>query len=456
MKKFTKILICLLLCVFGFSFAACDDRTEKEKDFTYPSASDAVVGNGGLAVQKGNYVYFVNGYNALENLESKDASHTVGALMLTKLDENGQVVKNEEDLMHDDYYISMSNKLCGYEATNLYIHGEYLYFATPSIEDEKGDRVWAKERVVINRIKLDKSGKLEQVYESGVKVENFSYEYFESGNNLYILALEKGESYYSSNGTDALIRIDATAKSSKEVADNVQSLAYQQSTNTIYFVSSEEDEYVLNQFDIVNNNISLKDTRTQTFSVVAATEDKVFISQTHNASASSKTIDIYVSNNGAGFEMVCSYADGETPYVTADGSAVVIVNSGVFRVVSVDNGVKESIQDGASTIEVVGFVNGCVVYYATTDSETKLKMFSYSNLIQGNSAEVVTLTEVSTTVFKFDVESDDNYIYFLNQEGSNMYLNRVKIQNNFEEEKEMFGVYLESDVPETEEETTEE
>ena len=456
MKKFTKILICLLLCVFGFSFAACDDRTEKEKDFTYPAANDAVVGNGGLAVQKGNYVYFVNGYNALENLDNKEASHTVGALMLTKLDENGEVVKNKEDLMHDDYYINMSTKLCGYEATNLYIHGEYLYFATPSIEDESGERVWAKERVVINRIELNKSGKVEQVYESGVKVENFSYEYFESGNNLYILALEKGESYYSSNGTDALIRVDAIAKSSKEVADNVKSFAYQQSTNSVYFVSNNEDEFVLNQYDVVADSISVKDARNHEFTVVAATEDKVFVSQTHNASASSKTIDIYVSNNGAGFEMLCSYADGETPYVTSDGSAVIIVSSGSFRVVSVDTGVKESIQDGAETIEVVGFVNGSVIYYATEDSETKLKMFSYSNLIQGNSAGIVLLTEVSASVLKFDVESDDNYIYFLNQEGSNMYLNRVKIQNNFEEEKEMFGVYLESDVPEVEEEKAEE
>ena len=31
MKKFTKILICLLLCVFSFSFVACDKRTDEEK-----------------------------------------------------------------------------------------------------------------------------------------------------------------------------------------------------------------------------------------------------------------------------------------------------------------------------------------------------------------------------------------------------------------------------------------
>ena len=157
-----------------------------------------------------------------------------------------------------------------------------------------------------------------------------------------------------------------------------------------------------------------------------------------------------------GFEMICSYADGEKVYATTDGSAVIVISAGVLRVIDVNNGDKFYVQDGAETIEIVGFVNGCVVYYATKDSATKLKMVSYFNLIQNNSAEIVELTEISGSVYKFDIESDDNYIYFFNQEGSNVYLNRIKAQNNINEEKEMFGVYNESDIPEEEVETEEE
>ena len=53
MKKFYKILVCLLLCVFSLGFVACgdDERTPEEKAFTYPASGDAVYGNGGLAVQ---------------------------------------------------------------------------------------------------------------------------------------------------------------------------------------------------------------------------------------------------------------------------------------------------------------------------------------------------------------------------------------------------------------------
>lgn len=457
MKKFTKILICLMLCVFGISFAACDKRSEKEKNFTYPPKNAEVVGNGGLAVQKGNYVYFVNGYKSVADITNKKAKYNVGSLMLTKLDENGDVVKDEKDLMHDDYFIKMTSKLSGYEASNLYIYGEYLYFASPCLENEKGDKVWAKERVIIHRIKLDKTGKIETVYESGVKVENLVYEYFETEDDLYILAWEKGESYYSKNGTDALVRIDATSKSSKVVAKNVKSFAFDQSTNNVFFVQKDE-EYTLNKFDIVENKTSAYETKDEEFAVLAVASDKVFITKTHNTSAENKTVDVFASNieTETGFEMICSYADGEKVFATTDGSAVVVVSAGVLRIVDVNNGDKFYVQDGSETIEIVGFVNGCVVYYATKDSATKLKMVSYSNLIQNNSAEIIELTEIAGSVYKFDIESDDNYIYFFNQEGSNIYLNRIKAQNNVNEEKEMFGVYNESDIPEEKVETEEE
>ena len=125
MKRFTKILICLMLFVVGFAFVACDNRTTKEKNFVYPSRNDQVIGNGGLAVKKGNYLYFVNGFRSVDDISNKKASYTVGSLLLMKLGENGEVVTDEDGLLKDEYYITMSSALCGYEATNLFIFGDY-------------------------------------------------------------------------------------------------------------------------------------------------------------------------------------------------------------------------------------------------------------------------------------------------------------------------------------------
>ena len=139
MKKFTKILVCFMLCVCGLLMVACGDpRTKEEKAFTYPSVDDVTYGNGGLAVRKGDYLYFVNGYRSVSSLSSKEETVEVGSLMLTKLDKNGNIVKNDEGLLKDDYYITMNDKLCGYQVTNLFIHGDYLYFVSPCLENESG------------------------------------------------------------------------------------------------------------------------------------------------------------------------------------------------------------------------------------------------------------------------------------------------------------------------------
>ena len=61
-----------MLCVLSFTFVGCDKRTKEEKNFTYPSSSDRVYSNGGLAVRKGNYVYFVNGFQSIENQSDKE------------------------------------------------------------------------------------------------------------------------------------------------------------------------------------------------------------------------------------------------------------------------------------------------------------------------------------------------------------------------------------------------
>ena len=248
-----------MLCVFGFGLVACGDpRTDEEKNFTYPSSGDTVYGNGGLAVKKGNYVYFVNGYQSIDDITNKKDTYTVGALMLMKLGSNGEVVTNDDGILKDEYFITMNNKLCGYEATNLFIHGSYLYFVSPCLENESGDEVWAKERVVFNRIKLDKSSEVEEVYSSGVKYGNIEYEYYEANGKLYILVLEKGESYYANNGTDALIRVDATSKSSSKIENNVSSIAFAKNSNEIFFAkhSNEDEHYYLKKYDIASNNAS--------------------------------------------------------------------------------------------------------------------------------------------------------------------------------------------------------
>ena len=449
MKKFTKIFICLLLCVFGFGLVACgDDRTPKEKNFVYPTSGDETIGNDGLAVQKGNYIYFVNGYKSVKDITNKKDSYVVGSLMLLKLDQNGNVVLDDDGLVEDDYYITMSSALCGYQVTNLHIFGDYLYFATPCLENESGDKVWAKERVEFKRIKLNKTGKVETVYSSGVKFDQLEYDFYEQNGNLYILCWEKGDSYYSENGNNALIRVDATASSSSVIANNVSSVVFENTSSEIFYVKDVDSRFELKQYDIASNQTTDYTSFEESVTAKFAGQGKVYISTSHTIDSKTYT-DVKASTiaTKSGFEDVYSYESGELD-ITVDGAALVHVDGKVISLIRAKNDVVKITDESATTIKVIGYVNGCVVYYETTDSNSNIKMVSYNNALNGDVAEITTLTTVSSfeeDFAYFDV--DDGYMYFYQKQGENYYLHRIKINNNLGETEEMIGEYLEADEP---------
>lgn len=455
MKKFTKIFICLLLCVFSFGLVACgDDRTQKEKDFDYPSRSDEIVGNGGLAVKKGDYIYFVNGYQSIENITNKNSSHLVGSLMLMKLGENGEVVVDEDGLLKDEYYITMSSALCGYQATNIYVFGDYLYFVTPCLENESGDKVWAKERVEFKRIKLNKTGEVEDVYSSDVKYDQLEFKYYEENGNLYILAWEKGESYYADNGNNALIRINATASSNSIIATDVSSVVFAENASEIFFVEddSENSKYDLKQYNIAEDEITDYASFDKSVTAKFVADGKVYITKAHNV-GSTTDIEVSTISSKSGFEFVSAYEGTNELTISKDGCVIVMVSGTTISLIR-DNEANINIVDSSATaIKVIGFTNGCVVYYDTTDSNTIIKMVSYYNHINGGDAEIktiATLDKIEDEFLYFDL--DDSFLYFYQMEGSNYYLNRLKINNNLEEVPEMIGVYDEEDAPVIEEE----
>ena len=459
MKKLTKMLVCLLLCVFGFGLVACGDpRTEKEKNFTYPSSNDSVYGNGGLAVKKGDYVYFVNGYKSVGDATKKSAKYTHGALMLMKLDKDGNVVRDENGLLDDDYYITMNNKLCGYEATNLFISGSYLYFATPSLENESGDKVWAKERVVIKRIKLDKSSDVEEVYSSGVKIDSFEYQYYEKNGKPYILAWEKGKSYYEENGTDVLVRVDLEDKSSKVVAKNVQDVVFAKNYDQIFFKKHESDDdyYFLKQYNVASNDVTNYATFEKTFDILDVQNNQVFISIAHEYGSST---DIQASTIGAqsAFVDLYAYTSADSVNITEDGH-VVLISKNVITLVKSSDEVVQIVDDSKVTsINVIDYTNGSILYYDKTNDGSNIKLVSYSQALNGQEFNIETLTTITAvqedTAF-FDLNEEENVLYFYNVAGSkatNYYLHRLVLDHDAETAEEMFGVYDSDDVPEKQE-----
>ena len=453
MKNFSRILICLLLCCFAFGLVACDRRTPKEKSFSYPASTDQVVGNGGMAVRKGNYIYFANGFKSITSEEvTQNASYLQSALMLTKLN-NGELVLAETGSIDEDFYITFSSKLAGFECTDLFIAGDYLYFATQSQGNEGGEsaknagKVWAKEIVEFYSVKLDKTTAPKLLYQTTSTYSNIAFKYYLNGKALNLLVYEKT--------SNKLVKVDSNGRineiaSAKDVIFGEDAVFYVKNDTT-------NGTYSLYRFDIALNSSTLLETRDADFTLVGASENYVFatINRTVNARSTSYK-DLYRCNAQTGtFSLIAQNVGDYELHIAQDGTVVAIDDNFIdLYVNNADYSPSETITDeDADEIKFIGLVNGSVVYYVKNDSKYTIKMVSFYNALHNDNAEIVVKAEdiENLNIDQFDLEEE--FLYFYKKIGEHEYLCRIKLNSTVVETEEFVGVYLTADIPAKTEET---
>ena len=126
LRKGKKILIALFALVLAVAlFAACG------RPYTSPKLdgdlSGEVVSNGGFVVEKGDYVYFINGkedYTA----ENKYGSAVKGSLMRISKEDLGAGNFGEVQTVVPLLVVSQDF------TSGLYIYGDRVYYATPTTD----------------------------------------------------------------------------------------------------------------------------------------------------------------------------------------------------------------------------------------------------------------------------------------------------------------------------------
>lgn len=456
MKKFAKLLVCLILCVFGLGLVACgDNRTEKEKAFTYPNVGDDVLSNGGMAVKKGNYIYFVNGYQSAKDMTTQNASYNLGSLLLMKLDSNGEVVTDEKGLLKDEYFITMSDKLCGFEATNLFIYGEYLYFTSPCQDNEGGEsaantnKKWARDRVDFYRIKLDKKGGVERIYTSEIQYDKIEFKYYSANGNVYIVIYENGTNMDDSSKEKRLVRINCQDKSVAEIATNVSSVVFDDEFNKICFVKTEGSASKLKFYNVADNQTKEISSSSSSLTVKLVGRDYVYVSYTNSGTELAK---YEIKENASAYVMCEDISKLDELLISSDGDQVIGIRGNKIKFLSGNAQYpyleeKEIVDESATKINVVGLTNGSIVYY---DNDGNVKVVSYT--VAGEIKTIATIAELKDSEEKveFDVALDDEYVYFNKKVGNNSYLHRLNISAEGGE-AEMIGNYLLGDVPKAEE-----
>ena len=191
--KRTIAIVAATLTVGALALTGCS--TDFKTPTGGPAATDAVSSNGGFAVQKGNYVYFING---VETNESDNTYGDVvkGALMRIKTEdldkkENKAEIVIPSLMVAEDY------------TSGIYIYGDRVYYATPNnVKNTSGE---------IERDYLDfKSAKLD-----GTDIKNYfnvskpstTYRFVETEGKVYVLYSENStlHSYNTETGDDTVL-----------------------------------------------------------------------------------------------------------------------------------------------------------------------------------------------------------------------------------------------------------
>ncbi|MBQ8178628.1 MAG: hypothetical protein IJ033_05485 [Clostridia bacterium] len=175
-KKLATIIICAVLAVaMMLTLVACNENYKQDAVAT--DLSDATVAsNGGLAVQVGKYLYFINGYAAVDG-ENDFGEAVKGAIMRVELEAGSPKAGTLVTIVPKNVY--NTNKEVG-----LTVYGDYIYYTCPSVE--KGSDGAAKTaNMWIMRTKLD--GTDTQVL---VKLEDYTTNFRIAGGSLVYLDAE--------------------------------------------------------------------------------------------------------------------------------------------------------------------------------------------------------------------------------------------------------------------------
>ena len=469
------LMIMCLACLVGCSAISIDIDTNAD-----------VTGNGTLAVQKGNYLYFVNGYTAISDMKTGDnkGGNQYSAIYRAKLDANGNLTYDEDGKLQNTERIV--DKIVGFDKTQLYIFGDYIYYATPNIRKPDDDS---------NRFKITDfySAKLNGenkslVYRTPKASDSTDYQFYVTENNSNA---SKKQVYLSVYQEKELVIINCSTKDKIYSVENVDSCVMPEAKNylaennavsvqnqTIYYTrdASEQEASTGNVLASIKlgektENIIAKGTNTYAVSYfvnggLLYTEKDEHDSSYYKVADFAQDGSLNISNarqviateNVNGLIYLCDY---ENPFY----AGVVYKNSESGLTYLNGNGETKVLFDGEK-VTALCFEKNYVYAYDADNSIYRINVLNdISVKIYDTKAKKDIEDEESETWPNpyFDAAKNfsvnGNYTYFFvkytgdDEDDNGYYLNRVKI-SSADGQAELVGVLLEKHIktPEVEEE----
>ena len=384
-KKFSKILV-VIACVFcsAFAFAGCNNGLKGG-----PESSSVVYGNGGLAVVKGDYVYYVNGYTNYADVTSKSKNSNVkkSALYRTKL-VNGKLdyTYNEKDT-EQKYSNTLTStevvvsKVVGHENTALYIYDNNIYYSTPNTDKDREGNV-KNEYLDFYATNLNGTG-TKHIYKTQSSSSNQKYAFTKIGKTVYLLCYD---------GTN-LVVVNTSNKSVKTISNAVTSVEFSVSSTyaSANYVTTDFDSYVYytraNADENASGNVFAKAKITtgeetvlnqdtaKTTTLIGAVSGDLYYSVV-NSAINSNVTTIYRNNT----ELITNNFTNTYAFTYSDGVTTGLIgttDSGITLVRN--NGTVENLYSNKATVSEI---NNGYVYFLEESALYKIEILNKENKVK--------------------------------------------------------------------------
>ena len=194
MKKIISLLAAATLVGSTLVFSACSPSFYGLDDpLSLPATAAEVKSNGGFAVEKGGYVYFINGQES-STAENVYGDVKKGSLMRISTQNLTSGNYDEAEVVVPLLFVS------GNTNSGIYIHGDYVYFATPTTDKDLDGNVMSH-KLDFKRAKLDGTEVMSDYY-FRTETNNVQYRFVEGDDGVvYCMYVEDGalKSYNTAN-----------------------------------------------------------------------------------------------------------------------------------------------------------------------------------------------------------------------------------------------------------------
>ena len=417
-----------------------------------PDPEANVISNGGMAVIKGDYLYYVNGYideTTLGRNDNKAGTIEKSGIYRTQLDVNGDIQKDEDGfLVKTERVVS---KVVGFSNGGFYIIDNYIYYATPYMK-LSSDGVLQSNRVEFHRVKLEGTGD-KVVYNTSKNEDNLDWTLYKIENTVYLVTYVDGKIMSVNTETNSVVgTVDSSTSYIflKETDYSATDTRTAPSQTHIFFTRSLSrlgfSGNTMCTFNIATGEIQvLADYENDTYTIIAINRDTLYYTKKSSVGGDDAKALLYRRNISESYSIGTERQLSDVAYnsytlvATGNDRFLVSNSSGIYLI---ENGASRRLVLGGE--HTVLAVYGDYGYYS---EENALIRFA---ILGDTSSDTVTAEDKAYTITNEKYIDYDNrrvYVYanYTAANGNgNDYLNYIDLDTM---ESRFVGQFESNDVP---------